>query len=225
MNALTLKKENLHIVSTANTTSSTAYTYGYQPIATGESVPNFYLPTQHAVTKQLLGSLSREAFISLQDLLDDQQSLVIAFIGAPGQAAINIQQLEKLHAAIQAEEGKLIVFTAIKPKYLRRQFKQSNTLHIFYDEDNTIAELFGLYDIQNPLWQWASGIEEEEESLPALYVISPDSKVAFNYVDYSFNLFTGNSYPLQSVSRALFDVMNELSLQNRYQPDAYKLVS
>ena len=225
MNTLSLKRENLHIVSTTNTISK-AYTYGYQPIATGESAPNFYLPAQHAVTKQLLsGSLSREAFITLQDLLDDQQSLVIAFLGAPGQAAVNIQQLEKLHTAIQAEGGRLIIFTAIEPKYLRRQLKQSNTLNLFYDADNTIAELFGLYDIQNPLWQWISGIEEEEQSIPALYVIAPDSTIAFSYIDYSFNLFTDHPYPLQPVSKELFGVVNELSVQYDYQPKAYKLVS
>jgi len=82
-----------------------------------------------------------------------------------------------------------------------------------------------LYDIQNPLWQWISGIEEEEQSIPALYVIAPDSKVAFSYIDYNFNLFIDNSYPLQSISKELLDVVNELSVQYHYQPDAYKLVS
>ena len=225
MNTQPLKRENLHIVSTASTFSK-AYTYGYEPLATGESIPNFYLPAQHVVSKQLLsGSLSREAFISLQDFLDDQQPLVIAFLGAPGQAAVNIQLLERLHDIIQAQGGRLLIFTAIEPKYLRRQLKQSGTLHIFYDEDNTIAELFGLYDIQNPLWQWASGIEEEEQSLPAVYVVAPDSKVAFSYVDYNFNLFIDNPYPLQSISKALLDVVNELSVQYHYQREAYKLVS
>ncbi len=151
MNTLTLKRENLHIVSSTNTTS-TGNTYGYQPVTTGESVPNFYIPREHAITKHLLpGSLSREAFITLQDLLDDQQPLVIAFLGAPGQAAANIQQLEKLHTAVADQGGKLIVLTAIQPKYLRRQLKQSSSLHLFYDEDNVVAELFGLYDAQNPL--------------------------------------------------------------------------
>src|SRR5206468_8079606 len=117
----TLRRENLHVVNATNT-KATTYTYGYQPISTGENVPNFYVPQQHAITKHLLsGSLSREAFITLQDLLDDQQPLAIAFLGAPGQAAVNIQQLEKLHTAIQAEGGKLIVLTAIEPKYLRKQ--------------------------------------------------------------------------------------------------------
>jgi len=225
MNTLTLKRENLHIVNAIDTTS-TVYTYGYQPITTGESVPNFYLPQQHAITKHLLsGSLSREAFITLQDLLDDQQPLVFAFLGAPGQAAVNIQQLEKLHTAIADQGAKLVVLTSIKPKYLRKQLKQSNTLNLFYDADNTVAELFGLYDAQNPLWQWASGIEEEEEFLPALYVVAPDSTIAFGYVDYSFNLFTDNPYPLQSVSKELLDVVNELSVQYHYQPEVYKLVS
>ncbi len=75
------------------------------------------------------------------------------------------------------------------------------------------------------LWQWVSGIEEEEQSIPALYVITPDAKVAFSYVDYRFNLFTDHSYPLQSVSKELFDVVNESSVQYHYQPEAYKLVS
>ena len=224
MNTLTSKKENLHIVSTTITPSK-AYTYGYQPLETGKSVPYFQLPAQHAITKQFSGSLSREAFISLQDLLDDQQPLVIAFLGAPGQAAANIQQLEKMHIAIQEQGGKLIVLTAIEPKYLRRQLRQSNTLTIFYDEDNTIAELFGLYDVQNPLWQWVSGIEEEEQSIPALYVITPDSKVAFGYADYTFNLFTSDSKYLQSIKKELLDHVNELSLQYHYPQVSYKLVS
>lgn len=225
MNTLPLKRENLHIVNTANSFSKT-YTYGYQPIATGDSAPRFYLPTQQVITKHSLpGSLLREAFITLQDLLDDHQPLVFAFLGAPGQAAIDLQQLETLHAAIQDEGGKLIAFTSIEPKYLRKQLKQSGSLRLFYDADHAIAELFGLYDAQNPLWQWVSGIEEEEQSVPALYVIAPDGHVAFSYVDYSFNLFTSNPYPLQAIKKELYDAVSESSVQYRYQPDAYKLVS
>ena len=224
MNTLTLQRENLHIVST-NSSLSRTNNYGYQPIAAGEYVTNFYLPAQHVVTKHsITGSLTRETYISLQDFLDDQQPLVIAFLGAPGQAAVSVQQLEQLHVAVQNHGGKLLVVTAIEPKHLRRQLKQSNTLNIVYDKDNTVSELFGLYDTQNPLWQWVSGIEEEEQSLPALYIITADSKVAFAYADYNFSLFTSGSYALQTVTKELLNTVDEVSVQ--YQlPEAYKLVS
>lgn len=225
MNTLALKREHLHIINSINTSSKVNH-YGYQPVATGETAPHFYLPVQLIITKHTItGSLAREAFVSLQDLLDYQQPLVFAFLGAPGQAAVSIYQLEKLHNAVQNSGGKLLIFTAVEPKYLRKQLKQSDTLNILYDKDNAIAELFGLYDIQNPLWQWVSGIEEEEQSLPALYVISPDSSILFSYVDYNFSLFAGNSYNLQTISKGLLNTIYEVSAQHHYQTEAYKLVS
>lgn len=225
MNALSIKSENLHLVSNTNATSN-VYQYGYQPVVTGEFVPTFFLPTQHGITGHFASSsFSREVVISLQDFLDYQQPLVIAFLGAPGQAAVNIQQLHKLHTDIEEHGGKLLILTAIEPKYLRRQLKQSNTLNIFHDEDNTIAELFGLYDLQNPLWQWVSGIEEEEQTIPALYVIAPDRKITFSYVDYTFSLFTGDYYPLQIISNKLLNSVTTIAAQYQYPSKAYKLVS
>ena len=223
MSALLFKNETLHIVSNHNTD---VFTYGYQPVTKGEIIPAFHLHSSNGIAKSFAsGSLAREVYISLQDFLDHQQPLVIAFLGAPGQAAVHVEKLEALQADVQNNGGKLLVLTPIEPKYLRRKLKQSNTLTIFHDNDNTIAELFGLYEAQNPLWQWVSGIEEEEQSLPALYVIAPDRSVAYSHVDYSFNLFAGTGKQMQRYRSDLLDAVAAVSQQYHYVPLKYRLVS
>ncbi len=215
-------KENLHIIGDTDLLSSDTNHYGYQPLAKGGCIPAFSLPSEAGIINALAPLLKRETLITLQDFLDYQQPLVIAFLGAPGQAAADILKLEKLGTGIQQCGGRLLVLTAIAPRHLRRQLRQSDTFTLFYDKDNTIAELFGLYDPQNPLWQWVSGIEEEEQVLPALYVAAPDRNITFSYVDYHFSLFTGS---MQHWHAGLLNAVQAVANQYCYQQATYRRVS
>ncbi len=204
--------------------TNAAHRYNYQPLVSGDIAPSFILSAQHGLINSFNGNISvRETIISLQDFIDYQQPLVILFLGVASRASLNVKRLETLQHSIQRQGGKLLILTPVEPKYIRRQLTNSS-LTIFHDKDNEIAEAFGLFNEQNPLWQWVSGIDEEEETLPAFYVIAPDRSISYQFIDFDFLLYRNNNYHSLHFINDLLDDVYKVSQQ--YHPQkAYKLVS
>ena len=207
------------------TISDVASRYQYQPLSAGNIAPSFTINTEHGLLSSCVGtSVTKETIISLQDFIDYGQPLVILFFGVASRAALDIKKLKILHRNIYRQGGKLLVLTPIEPKHLKRQLRDSHSLSIFHDKDNTIAEAFGLYDEQNPLWQWVSGVEKEEETLPAFYVIAPDRSVAYQYVDFDFVLYRNSNYQTMPFISELLEEVKKVSQQYHLQK-TYQMVS
>jgi len=215
----------MHPVNSLDLLSSRARNYGYYPLIKGNKVPAFYLHTENGFAKHLAsGSLANEVRISIEDFLDHQQPLVVVFIGSANSAAPDIKALKSLQADVQVMGGRLLVLSSIEPKYLRKLLKNQDNLTVFYDKDNTIAEQFGLYDVANPLWQWISGVEEEDIPIPAFYVITPDRQIAYHHIDYSLNVYTKDGYIKQPFIRDLLTSVYHTAQQYSYQTVQYKKV-
>ncbi len=199
--------------------------YQYQPLSAGNMAPSFTINTEHGLLSSCVGtSVTKETIISLQDFIDYGQPLVILFFGVASRASLHIKKLEILHRNIYRQGGKLLVLTPIEPKHIKRELRDSHSLSIFHDKDNSIAEAFGLYDEENPLWQWVSGIEKEEETLPAFYVIAPDGLVAYQYVDFDFILYRNSNYQTLHFISELLEEVKKVSQQYHLQK-AYQMVS
>ncbi len=197
--------------------------YQYQPLRLDETAPSFVLPFHQALITQGNLTASRDTFISLHDFLDYGQPLVIFFTGSSTRA-LRPAAVEALQQKVQQQGGKLLVLSPAEPKHLRRQLKEASLLSVFQDKDNVIAEAFGLYNDQNPLWQWVSGIEEEEETLSAFYVIAPDRTVAYRFVDFDFKLYSSGNYGSLAFMGEMLESVYHTS--QRYHPARrYKLVS
>lgn len=217
--------QNLRPVNNNDTLFARARNYGYYPLITNDNAPAFYLPADIvAVKKQVQTRLQREINISIDDYLD--KPLVITFFNT-GNGNINqhVKNLESLRADIKVMGGRLIVLTAIPLKYLRNALRNYENLVVVYDKDNEIAEQFGLYDASNPLWQWVSGIENEDVAMPALYVISPDRKIIYHHIDYSLSLYADNNYYARPFTRELLTAVYTTAQQYTYQPIQYRSVS
>jgi len=189
-------------------------------------VPAFYLNTENGFVPQggALGSLAKEVRISIEDFLDHQQPLVIVFIGMANNAVLDIRALKSLQADVRVMGGRLLVLSSIQPKYLRKLVKNQDNLTVFYDKDNAIAELFGLYDVANPLWQWISGVEEEDVAMPAFYVVAPDRQIVYHHIDYSLSVYTNEGYVARPFIRELLTSVYHTAQQYSYQPQQYKKV-
>jgi len=216
--------QNLRPVNNANLLSARAQNYGYYPLITGDTTPAFYLPAE----KKLAGKpdilrFQRDLQLSVDDYLD--KPLVIAFFYAQGNISEQIKNIESLRADIKVMGGRFIIITAMQPKQLKPFVKNYDNLTIVYDKDNEIAEAFGLYDATNPLWQWASGIEDENLAMPAFYVISPDRQIAYHHVDYSLGLVNNNNYYSLAFARELLTAVYNTAQRFTYQPVQYRSVS
>ena len=183
------------------TVSTKIYNYGYYPLLKGDIVPLFHF--------------NREAFVSVQHYLDLQQPLVIAFYDGRKNNIPSLSALSKLQAQVLENGGNLIVITNNNTRLFRKNLSQLNNLPVFVDEDNEIAEKFGLFDIENPLTNWLSGIDDINTSLPALYVVSPDRKIVYHHIDYQFNFFGKEVLP-KSIVESLIDSVSTLATSYGY---------
>ena len=199
--------------------------FGYYPLIKGNTIPGFYLHAEDGIARHLAsGSLANELIISVQDFLDCQQPLVLAFYNAQLEKIPDIKALESLQADVQVMGGKLVVLTNTPARYFKKAIRHKNSLTIFYDRDNAIAEQFGLYDAFNPLWQWVSGVEHDDLALPAYYVVTPDRQIAYHHIDYNLTSFK-EGISTQPFVRDLLTEVYRSSQQFNYQPVQYRSVS
>ncbi len=163
--------------------------------------------------------------ISVDDLLYNNHPLVIAFLGASANTIAHIKAIKSLEADIQVMGGKLIVLSSLTQRYLQNALKNIEGLNVFHDRDNVIAEQFGLFDASNPLWQWASGVEDDDAPLPAFYVLNAEKQIVYHHIDYSLSLYTGSNYTTQPFVRDLLTSVYNTAQQRTYKPIQYKSVS
>lgn len=218
--------QKLRPVNTTELLSARARNHGYFPLIKGNTAPAFYLQAENKVTKTNNATpFTHGVHISVDDITDESQPLVIAFLGASSNTIAHIKTIKSLEADIQVMGGKLLILSSLTPRPLQRALKNFDGLTVFYDRDNTIAEQFGLFDAANPLWQWVSGVELNDVPLPAFYVINAGRQIVYHHIDYSLSLYTGSNYSTQPFVRELLTSVYNTAQQRAYQPVHYKSVS
>jgi peroxiredoxin len=219
-------RQKLHSVNNYDFLSAQSRHYGYYPLIKGDKTPSFFLHISNAISKNIIsGSLANEVYISIADLLEYQQPLTILFYNAGNSNQPNIKALESLQADVQVMGGKLLIITNTAPKYFKKALKHHDQLTIFYDTDNSIAEQFGIYDAQNPIWQWVSGVEQDDIPLPAAYIIAPNGQINYHFIDYNLQLQQAKNFSELPFVRDLLTTIYNVSQQYHYQPLQYKSVS
>jgi hypothetical protein len=206
----------VHSINNYEFTSIKTQQYQYSPALKGEMVPSVFFQKQNILAKYLVyGSLVNEQIISLQDFLDYQHPIVLAFYS--GNAALpNIAELESLQSDIEVMGGKLILVVNDAARHFKRAIKENSGLTVYYDRDNVIAEQFGLHDEFNPLWHWVSGVEQSETVLPALYVIAPDKQIVYSHIDYDLQLFSHGADLSENQLRELLSTVYQTHQQYSY---------
>jgi len=178
------------------TVSTKIYNYGYYPLIKGDIAP--------------VSLLDKDLSISLQHYFDLHQPLVVVFLSSSLVNSDSLRALSKLQLKVQEGGGNLVLVTNNNSREFKRAINEINNLSVFFDRDNEIAEQFKLYDYANPLVNWLSGIDDDNISLPALYVIAPYREIVFHHIDYDFNLFSTLQIN-KTVVDQLLDAVNTLS--------------
>jgi hypothetical protein len=183
------------------TISTRVYNYGYYPLLKGNFAPLFHF--------------NNEAFVSLQHYLDLQQPLVVAFYDGFNQNLQSYNALLSLQVKVLENGGNLIVVTNNTTRAFQKGLSNLNNLTVFFDIDNEISEKFGLYDAENPLTNWVSGVDDANTTIPAIYVIAPDRQIVFHHIDYQLSLFR-NATLSNSVVEGLLDAVGTLATSYGY---------
>jgi peroxiredoxin len=148
----------------------------------GSLTPNFILQKEHGKWQRFFNGKQIRNTFYLSEILT--KPLVIAFYSQEWKV-FGLDMLQKLDEAqkeINALAGNLLVITAEKENTEKLVWDNNLSLNFYFDEENSIAERFGLYSDKNPLWNRFSGIDNNVPLL-ATYVISPKGQIIYDHID------------------------------------------
>lgn len=195
------------------TKQSLQHAYGYQPLSNGRLAPVISFDPKKILASYLpYGSLAGNENILIHELLEFKQPLVLVFFSAQTFNEKVLTEIDGLKIDVEIMGGKLILITNSFVRQIKR-FAEDTKVTCYYDEQNEIAESFGLYDHNNPLYHWLSGIDHEKTILPAFYVIGADRRIAFEYVDYAVKLFSKQGFTQTEQARNLLSTVHHVNRQ------------
>ncbi len=164
------------------------FNYNFQPLLSGDKFPAFVLNGSYFISVKEK-ELFAQPFISLQDVLDYPQPLVLAFLSVTDKL-IDIEALKSFQADIEVMGGRLLVITNGDNKQFTNKIRKENQLNIWQDKYQELVEDAGLFDAQNPISDWLSGVDADIP-LPAFYVVGKDGNIVFHHIDYALKTVDG----------------------------------
>jgi peroxiredoxin len=172
-----------------------------RPIKSGEAVPDFILEKDNFRWQQFYNGVETHGPVLLHQLLN--KPLVIAFYSAHWQAhGLNLlKQLNLIQHEARANDANLLVISAEKERKLEKiAWDNSLSLSFYFDTNKEIAEKFGVYSENEPVWNRFSGVDTNVPLL-ATYVISQYGKILYDHIDWDFSEGFPSNEIISAVSR------------------------
>ena len=170
--------------------------YGFTPLKTGQHIPDFLQSPASIATGISLNQFKTPLNTSANalELFVNNRPAVLIFRpifhhNGSEQKAF----LSSLQEDVQIMGGSVFVITNANTRELSNHLGTHPAQQILSDPANTIAESFGLYHPENLIADWLSGVEGDI-SLPAFYVINPNGKIGYHYIDYNFRTYQQDAY-------------------------------
>lgn len=167
------------------------FNYNFQPLLSGDKFPAFVLNGASFISIKDK-DLFDQSFTSLQDLLDYPQPLVLAYLSVTDKL-VDMEAWKSLQADIEIMGGRLLIITNGDSKHFTNKIRKENQLNIWQDKHQQLAEDAGLFDAQNPISDWLSGVDTDIP-LPAFYVLGRDGNIQFHHIDYALKTVDGKSF-------------------------------
>ncbi len=164
-----------------------AKTVKAQPIVTGDLAPFFSLAgAPNDWRASVFGQKISEQGTSILDLVSARPLVVSFYCPCWGRyARPYLNSLVRLHQALLVADAELVVFSNESPSILARQVGGLD-FRVAYDAESTVAQRFGVYSDDDPVWERISGISEDAFT-PALYVIGADRRISYHFLDENFD--------------------------------------
>ncbi|MFT4204782.1 MAG: hypothetical protein QM610_12825 [Chitinophagaceae bacterium] len=193
---------------------SSQHSYNYQPLLSGDKFPAIVLNRSSFISvrdQDLFG----QSFTSLQDILDYPQPLVLAFLSVTNKV-VDVNAWKSLQADIEIMGGRLLIVTNGDSRHFTHKIRKENQLNIWEDRHGQLSEDVGLFDLQNPISDWLSGIDTDIP-LPAFYVVGQDQTILFHHIDYALRTVDGKDFSNSSFVRNLLTSVYQASSEKNNQ--------
>lgn len=167
-----------------------------EPLKAGDFAPLFYLRPDEGFQITSISGLNESG--SLIEWLRTGPLVLSFYCTCWGRyAPKHLNMLQEIAPKIEAFGGQLLVLSNESPKYIEILTRQLDVeLNIFHDRDRNVARTYGVYSETSPIWDRIAGISEEVFT-PSLFVIGPDRRVSYAFVDENFD----NSPDVKSILR------------------------
>lgn len=168
-------------------TQPRAKTTPVKSLLTGDLAPFFSIAGAATNWRaSVFGQKLHEGATSLLDLVSVRPLVVSFYCPCWGRySRPYLESLVRLNQPLIDVDAELVVFSNESPGILDRQVGGLD-FRVAYDSDSTVAQRFGVYSEDYPVWERISGISEEAFT-PALYVIGQDRRIAYHFLDENFD--------------------------------------
>lgn len=157
------------------------------PLKTGDAVPDFIFEKDNFRWQQFVNGVETHEPVYLLQLLN--KPLVISFYSGHWQShSLDLlRELDSLQQCIKAKNGNLLIVSAEKERKLEKTVWDNGfSLSFYFDTEKTVAQKFGVYSENDPVWNRFSGVDTNVPLL-ATYVISPLGEILFHHIDWDFS--------------------------------------
>ncbi|MFI5162564.1 MAG: redoxin domain-containing protein [Sphingobacteriales bacterium] len=169
--------------------------YAPKPFRAGDIIPDFIFEKDNFRWQQFHNGVGTNSAVPLRQLLN--KTLVLAFYSASWQAhgLDMLKQLNAIQPMIKANDANLLIISSAKNRQFEKLAWDNNlSLSFYFDAENDIAERFGIYSENDPMWNRFSGIDTNVPLL-ATYVIAPHGRILYDHIESNF----AGSFPSEDV--------------------------
>ncbi|MDB5144327.1 MAG: redoxin protein, partial [Mucilaginibacter sp.] len=172
------------------------------PIKAGGILPDFTLQKENNKWQQFFNGAEIHGPVLLMQLLN--KPLVIGFYSHHWQeyGLDLLKQLGAIQHDIEEHGGSLLILSSEKDCALEKVAWDNNlSLSFYFDKDKEIAEKFGIYSENDPIWNKFSGVDTNVPLL-ATYVISPAGQIEYVHIDPDFSKIFPSKEIISAVKKA-----------------------
>ncbi|HJP62467.1 MAG TPA: redoxin domain-containing protein [Mucilaginibacter sp.] len=158
-----------------------------KPVTTGDTAPDFIFEKDSYRWQHFHNGMEGYPTVPLRQLFN--KTLVLTFYSSAWQehGLDMLNQLSAIQQEFGTNDANLLVIHAEKGRRLEKlAWDNGLTLSFYLDAENNIAEKFGIYSENDPVWNRFSGIDNNVPLLAA-YVIAPHGRILYDYIESDFS--------------------------------------
>jgi len=154
------------------------------PLQVGNTAPEFTFTNNFNTWQQFFNGAETYNHLAIRQLLS--KPLVLSFYSHQWQheGLDFIKELNRINAEIRANGGNMVLIADSRSAELQKLAWDNNlTLNFYFDTDRKLAEKFGVYHKDSPVWERFSGIDAHVPLL-ASFVVNPYRQVLYSHSNW-----------------------------------------
>ncbi|OCX53719.1 hypothetical protein BEL04_05350 [Mucilaginibacter sp. PPCGB 2223] len=155
------------------------------PVRAGATISQFTFANNFNAWQQFFNGAETHNHLAIRQLVN--KPLVLSFYSHHwGQEGLEfVKEMNRINTEVRANGGNLVIITDDRSAELQKLAWENNlTLNFYFDAAHNLAEKFGIYHKNSPVWERFSGVDADVPLL-ATFVLNPYRQVLFSYSNWN----------------------------------------